>query len=115
MRAAARSPPARCSPSPLLALAGAAFGALAPAGPLGAAAYLLLLAEAAVTALAMLVFFDLQRRGGPVYLSLVGYVIAAMSVLLGALLFGERPQPLDLAGMAAIALSLAFAQPRGSA
>jgi drug/metabolite transporter (DMT)-like permease len=32
----------------------------------------------------------LLRVGGPVYLSQIGYVVTAVSVAIGALLFGER-------------------------
>lgn len=48
--------------------------------------------------------FELQRRAGPVVVGQLGYVITAASLLLGMLVFGERP------GMAAgVAISLVFA------
>lgn len=68
---------------------------------------------AVITALAFVVFFDLQRRGGPVYLSLVGYAVTAAGVLYSALFFGEPPGWTAYAGMAVIAVSFAFQRRAG--
>ncbi len=73
----------------------------------------LLALEAAVTAVAFVFFFDLQRRGGPVYLSLIGYAVAAAGVLFAALVFGQAPGWSAYAGFAIILASFWFAKPQG--
>ncbi|GAB3118096.1 DMT family transporter [Novispirillum itersonii] len=49
------------------------------------------LAQALASTLMYVTFFALQRAAGPVYLSQIGYVGAAMGVLAGIVVFGERP------------------------
>lgn len=49
-----------------------------------------LVAQAVLSALAYLGFFELQRRSSPVFLSQIGFVIAPAGLLLGYLFFGER-------------------------
>lgn len=49
-----------------------------------------------------LLFFRLQWIGGPTYLSQIGYVAAALSLALGALVFGETYPPMVWAGAAFI-------------
>jgi drug/metabolite transporter (DMT)-like permease len=75
----------------LLLLAGLApGGSLAvPAGD--AAPLLVIAAQAAVFSVQYLLYFELQRRGGPVYLSLMGSVGAVVGVPLAVLLLGEAP------------------------
>ncbi len=52
---------------------------------------LLILAQVATFSLQYLVFFLLQQRGGPVYLSLLGSVGAVVGVPVAVLLLGEAP------------------------
>ena len=96
----------------LLAVPAALMGHLTAAG-LTAKGLLLLAVEAGVTAPAFVFFYDLQRRGGPVYLSLIGYAVAAAGVLFAALVFGEEPGWTAYAGFAVILASFAFARPKG--
>lgn len=53
-------------------------------------------------------FFYLQRRTGPVYVSQGGYVIAAFGILSGALIFGERLPGLALVGAASVGCGIAL-------
>jgi len=53
-------------------------------------------------------FFQLQKVGGPVYLSQIGYVGAAVGLLSGTLLLGERYGPLTWAGALVIAAGVAM-------
>lgn len=67
----------------------------------------LVLAQTAVFALQYLLFFVLQKRGGPVYLSLLGSVGAVVAVPVAVLLLGEAP-PTGLAlGATLIAAGIA--------
>lgn len=103
---------------------GAAAGAL-PGAPAGlslavpsdrAAPALLILAQVAVYAVQYLLFFTLQKRGGPVYLSLLGSVGAVVGVPVAVLLLGEAvPQGLAPGGalIAAGVAVLTFGRPRG--
>ena len=63
-----------------------------------------------------LMFFRLQQVGGPTYLSQIGYVAAAVGVIIGIVYFGET-YPVSVwmgAGVIAvgIALSTLSARPR---
>jgi drug/metabolite transporter (DMT)-like permease len=49
-----------------------------------------MLTQVAVAATMFGLFFRLQLIGGPVYLSQIGYVAAAVSLLLGVLFLDER-------------------------
>ena len=51
---------------------------------------LLTLAQVAAAAGMFAIYFRLQEVGGPVYLSQIGYVAAAVGLLFGTLLFGEH-------------------------
>jgi drug/metabolite transporter (DMT)-like permease len=51
---------------------------------------LITLAQIAASALMFAVFFRLQAVGGPVYLSQIGYVAAAIGLFSGTLFLGER-------------------------
>ncbi len=55
-----------------------------------AAEPLLVLAQVAIAALMFALFFRLQVAGGPVYLSQIGYVAAATSLIIGTFLLGEN-------------------------
>lgn len=51
---------------------------------------LVLLVQAALSALTYRAFFELQRRSSPVFLSQIGFVVAPAGLILGYLIFGER-------------------------
>lgn len=53
-------------------------------------------------------YFALQRAGGPVLLSQIGYVAAAVGLAAGTLLLGEVYGPATWAGAAVIALGIGF-------
>ena len=61
---------------------------------------LLVVAQIASASLMFAVFFRLQAVGGPVYLSQVGYVAAAIGLLSGVLFLGEHYQLLTWIGAA---------------
>lgn len=72
-----------------LLLGGAAFGAgHLPAGSIDAD--WVLVAAGLFAFLSFLPYFELQRVAGPVYLSQIGYVMAATSLGIGTFVFGER-------------------------
>lgn len=58
------------------------------------------------TALAYVLFFRLLASAGATKLSLVTFLIPVSAILLGVGVLGERLEPLQIAGMALIALSL---------
>lgn len=66
------------------------------------------LAQAVVSSLFYSLYFPLQRIGGPVTLSQIGTVAAAVSVCVGTLLLGERYPQVVWLGVAVIALSIAL-------
>ncbi len=53
------------------------------------------------------VFFRLQAVGGPVYLSQIGYIAAAVGLLAGVIWFGERYPPTSWIGVALIIAGVA--------
>ena len=63
---------------------------------------LLVVAQMASASAMFAFFFRLQAVGGPVYLSQIGYVGAAVGLIAGVLYFGERYQLLTWAGAAVI-------------
>lgn len=65
-----------------------ATGAWMPLPPFGAAEWATA-AQAGATGVAYILLLALQRAGGPVYLSQVGYVVALTGILLGIALYGE--------------------------
>ena len=75
---------------------------------------LLILAQAAAFAVQYLLFFVLQKRGGPVYLSLLGSVAAIVGVPIAVLLLGEAPPEGLLAGAVLIALGIGLVTRRGA-
>ena len=92
-RPAAISPPRRCcSPGLLFLQAEAARSACSPGMPL------LVLAQVASASAMFAFFFRLQEVGGPVYLSQIGYVGAAVGLVAGTLFLGERYQLLTWLG-----------------
>lgn len=78
------------------------LGAAATGGQGGSAGLLevplLVVVQVAVSAAMFAGFFRLQAVGGPVYLSQIGYVGAAVGLLAGVLLLGERYGPATLLG-----------------
>lgn len=90
----------------LLAWAGAA-GDL-QALPRLAAVPWAVLAQSVVSPVMFVLFFRLQRFGGPVTLSQIGTVAAAVGVAIGAAVLGERYPAVVWAGVAIIAVGLAL-------
>jgi drug/metabolite transporter (DMT)-like permease len=73
-----------------------------------AAPTFLIIAQVATFSLQYLLFFMLQKRGGPVYLSLLGSVGAIVGIPIAVLLLGESvPQGLAIGGFL-IALGIGF-------
>ena len=87
------------------------LGPLAPGPFLPAAlggATVLMAAQIAISVLMFVVFFRLQAVGGPVYLSQISYVGAAVALLSGMVLLGERHPASTWAGAAIIAGGVAM-------
>jgi drug/metabolite transporter (DMT)-like permease len=85
-------------------------GGLAAAGEVGTLAMLgdmpgLALAQVAAASGMFVFFFRLQAVGGPVYLSQIGYVAAAVGLVAGTFL-GERYAPATWAGAAIVVLGV---------
>ncbi len=83
------------------------WGAGGSGGPCAANAGLLLL-QVVLSSAMFVVFFRLQWVGGPTYLSQIGYVAAAVGLLLGVFFLDEHYPQLVWAGAAAIALGVAI-------
>lgn len=90
----------------LLAWAGA-VGDLQALPRLGAVPWAVL-AQSVVSPVMFVLFFRLQRFGGPVTLSQIGTVAAAVGVAIGAAVLGERYPVVVWAGVAVIAVGLAL-------
>ena len=67
---------------------------------------LLVLAQVASASAMFVFFFRLQAVGGPVYLSQIGYVGAAVGLIAGTLVLGERYQLLTWLGAAIITVGV---------
>lgn len=91
----------------LLAAAGSGAAEM-PFEALGAMP-LLVLAQVASASAMFAFFFRLQAVGGPVYLSQIGYVAAAVGLVAGTLFLGERYQALTWAGALIITLGVIMA------
>ena len=74
---------------------------------------LLVLAQIASASAMFVFFFRLQAVGGPVYLSQIGYVGAAVGLIAGTLVLGERYQLLTWVGAAIITVGV-FMTTRGT-
>jgi drug/metabolite transporter (DMT)-like permease len=101
---------------PLLLIAFIQSGTLDLA-PLAAAPGLVAL-QVAVSTVMFLMFFRLQQVGGPTYLSQIGYVAAAVGVVIGVTYFGESYPASVWVGAGIIAAGIAlstFAQLRSPA
>lgn len=80
--------------------AGASVGALGAVALLGVFS----------TAVASVVYFRLIERAGPAFVSQLNYLIPVWAVIVGALLFGERPSTSDYLAMVVILLGIALSQ-----
>ncbi|MGU3573897.1 DMT family transporter [Brucellaceae bacterium C25G] len=78
-----------------------------PLGQLMAAPWMVLV-QALVSALMFALYFQLQIVGGPVYLSQMGYVAAAVGLISGTLFMDEHYQMLTWIGALVIALGVTF-------
>jgi drug/metabolite transporter (DMT)-like permease len=78
-----------------------------PLAPLAGVPFLTL-AQAAAAATMFAFFFRLQAVGGPVYLSQIGYVAAALGLVAGTVFLGERYQLATWAGAAIIMAGVAM-------
>lgn len=67
---------------------------------------LLLVVQLAISTIMFLMFFRLQQIGGPTYLSQIGYVAAAVGVLIGVAVFGEVYPTVVWIGVAIIAFGV---------
>jgi len=68
----------------------------------------LVLAQLAVSTVMFLMFFRLQQIGGPTYLSQIGYVAAAVGVVIGVVYFGETYPTNVWVGAGIVALGIAL-------
>ena len=68
----------------------------------------LVVMQLAVSTIMFLMFFHLQQVGGPTYLSQIGYVAAAVGVVVGVFYFGETYPQSVWVGAAVIAMGIAF-------
>ncbi|RJG43904.1 DMT family transporter [Mesorhizobium sp. DCY119] len=71
-----------------------------------AGAPVLVLAQVAAASTMFAVFFRLQAVGGPVYLSQIGYVAAAVGLISGTFFLGERYQALTWIGAAIVTVGV---------
>jgi drug/metabolite transporter (DMT)-like permease len=83
-------------------------GQLAVPGTLWRAEDFALLGAGVFTAVFYLSAFELQRRGGPVVVSQLGYVITVASILIGLVVFGERPSLGTMAAVVVVLLGVAL-------
>jgi drug/metabolite transporter (DMT)-like permease len=65
-------------------------------------------AQVVATAIMLSMFFRLQQVGGPVYLSQIGYVAAAVGLISGTLVLGERYPPATWAGALVVVAGVAL-------
>jgi drug/metabolite transporter (DMT)-like permease len=91
-----------------LAAAAILFAGILATGSVGAFATLATIplvtaAQVASASLMFVFFFRLQAVGGPVYLSQIGYVAAAVGLISGTFFLGERYQALTWIGAAIVA------------
>jgi drug/metabolite transporter (DMT)-like permease len=78
---------------------------------------LLIAAQVLATGANLAMFFRLQHVGGPVYLSQIGYVVAAVGLVTGTIWLGENYAPATWAGAGVVVIGVALvtlAQARAS-
>ncbi len=68
----------------------------------------LALGQLAMASMMYALFFRVQMVGGPVYLSQIGYVAAAVGLAAGMVFLGERYPPLTWLGAAILAVGIGF-------
>jgi drug/metabolite transporter (DMT)-like permease len=76
----------------------------------------LIAGQVVATGANLAMFFRLQQVGGPVYLSQIGYVVAAVGLVTGTVLLGESYAPATWAGAGVVVIGVALvtlAQSRG--
>jgi len=101
----------------MLLVAAVAGAGGVPFGPLAEVPWLVV-AQVIVSSAMFAVFFRLQAVGGPVYLSQIGYVAAAIGLISGMMFLGESYRPETWFGAVLISIGLAMttkAQLRGAA
>lgn len=76
------------------------------------AGFQIVLGQIVLSAIHYWLYMRLQRAAGPVYLSQIGYVAAAIGVILAYILFAEIPSTSLLAGIAMIIAGVFLVQPR---
>lgn len=86
-------------------------GSTIVSGP-GHAGLQIVIGQMAISALHYWLYMRLQRAAGPVYLSQIGYVAAAIGVVLAYLLFTELPSISLLSGIAMIIAGVFLVRPR---
>jgi drug/metabolite transporter (DMT)-like permease len=97
-----------------IAAAGMLFAAVFAAGEgigglkLVASVPALIGAQVLATAIMLSMFFRLQQVGGPVYLSQIGYVAAAVGLVSGTLMLGERYPTATWAGAMVVVAGVAL-------
>lgn len=96
--------------SPFVTANGAHLLALGPTSEAGA----LVAAQVGVSAVMYVLYFQLQRVAGPVYLSQIGYVAAGFGVAIAVALFAETVTLAMLAGLVLIAGGVFLVTPRRS-
>ena len=96
--------------SPFVTANGAHLLALGPTSEAGA----LVAAQVGVSAVMYVLYFQLQRVAGPVYLSQIGYVAAGFGVAIAVALFAETMTLAMLAGLVLIAGGVFLVTPRRS-
>jgi len=84
-----------------------------PAVPAGAAE-IAILGQIAVSCVAYLIFFEVLRLAGPVFMSFTGYIVTLTGIGWGVLLFGERHSPWVWGAAALIFSGLALVNLRRS-
>jgi drug/metabolite transporter (DMT)-like permease len=65
-------------------------------------------AQVVATAIMLSMFFRLQQVGGPVYLSQIGYVAAAVGLVSGTLVLDEHYPPATWAGALVVVAGVAL-------
>ena len=77
-----------------------------------AAVIAVILLGALATGLATVIYFEIVRRVGPAFLSLINYLVPAWAVVTGAILLGERLQLSSLLALAVIFAGVLLSQRR---
>jgi drug/metabolite transporter (DMT)-like permease len=92
----------------ILAPLAVATGSFYPLWPPFLAADYAILGHMAAASLGSLVFFEIMRMAGPVFLSQVGYIVTITGLMWGIALFGERHSAWIWAALAIVLVGLAL-------